>query len=186
MLSVKHRRLTLLLGAPTLTRMRCPFCSHHDDRVLDTRIQKDGSIRRRRECLDCKSRFTTVETLVVNYPAVVKKDGRREAFLREKILKGLQASCQKRPVSLSTLDAIVDRIASWLINRGDSEIPARLIGKKVMAELKQVDDVAYVRFSSVYRNFKDVQEFVDSLEDSELQEFVDARDPQLPLTPQNN
>ncbi len=186
MLSVKHRRLTHLLGAPTLTRMRCPFCSHHDDRVLDTRIQKDGSIRRRRECLDCKSRFTTVETLVVNYPAVVKKDGRREAFLREKILKGLQASCQKRPVSLSTLDAIVDRIASWLINRGDSEIPARLIGKKVMAELKQVDDVAYVRFSSVYRNFKDVQEFVDSLEDSELQEFVDIRDPQLPLTPQNN
>ena len=82
MLSVKHRRLTLLLGAPTLPRMRCPFCSHHDDRVLDTRIQKDGSIRRRRECLDCKSRFTTVETLVVNYPAVVKKDGRREAFLR--------------------------------------------------------------------------------------------------------
>ena len=84
------------------------------------------------------------------------------------------------------MDAIVDRIASWLINRGDSEIPARLIGKKVMAELKQVDDVAYVRFSSVYRNFKDVQEFVDSLEDSELQEFVDVKDPQLPITPQNN
>jgi transcriptional repressor NrdR len=178
--------LTLAWRAPTLQIMRCPFCSHNDDRVLDTRIQKDGSIRRRRECLDCKSRFTTVETLVVNYPAVVKKDGRREPFSREKILRGLQASCQKRPVSLAVLDGIVDRIASWVINRGEAEIPARLIGKKVMAELKLIDDVAYVRFSSVYRIFKDVQEFVDSLEDSELQEFVDNKDPQLPLTPQNN
>ncbi len=186
MLCVKDRWLTLPIRNLSLSRMKCPLCSHHDDRVLDTRIQKDGSIRRRRECLDCKSRFTTVETLVVNFPAVVKKDGRREAFLREKILKGLQAACQKRPVSLATLEGIVDRIGAWLISRGDSEIPARLIGKKVMAEIKQVDDVAYVRFSSVYRNFKDVQEFVDSLEDSELQEFVDNKDSQLTLTPQNN
>jgi transcriptional repressor NrdR len=168
--------------------MRCPFCGHNDDRVLDTRIQKDGSIRRRRECLDngCKARFTTVETLLVNYPAVVKKDGRREAFSKEKVLRGLQASCQKRPVSLETLQALVDKIAAWLINRGESEVPARLIGKKVMAELKQVDDVAYVRFASVYRTFKDVQEFVDCLEDAELQDYVDARNPQLTLTPQNN
>lgn len=166
--------------------MRCPFCGHNDDRVLDTRIQKDGSIRRRRECLDCKARFTTVETLLVNYPAVVKKDGRREPFSREKILKGLQAACQKRPVSLVILEGIVDHIAAWLINRGDNEVPARMIGKKVMAELKQIDDVAYVRFASVYRTFKDVQEFVDSLDDSELQDFVDNRNPQLTLTPQNN
>jgi transcriptional repressor NrdR len=165
--------------------MRCPFCSHSDDRVLDTRIQKDGSIRRRRECLDCKARFTTVETLLVNYPVVVKKDGRREPFSKEKVLRGLQASCQKRPVSLETLNSIVDKIAAWVINRGDTEIPARLVGKKVMAELKQIDDVAYVRFSSVYRTFKDVQEFVDSLEDEELQDYVD-RNPQLALTPQNN
>ncbi len=177
--------MTLDGDAPTLRGMRCPFCSHSDDRVLDTRIQKDGSIRRRRECLECKARFTTVETLLVNYPVVVKKDGRREAFSKEKVLRGLQAACQKRPVSLETLNSIVDKIAAWVINRGDTEIPARLVGKKVMAELKQVDDVAYVRFASVYRIFKDVQEFVDSLEDAELQDYVD-RNPQLALTPQNN
>lgn len=177
--------MTVPGDTPTLRTMRCPFCSHSDDRVLDTRIQKDGSIRRRRECLECKARFTTVETLLVNYPVVVKKDGRREAFSKEKVLRGLQAACQKRPVSLETLNSIVDKIAAWVINRGDTEIPARLVGKKVMAELKLVDDVAYVRFSSVYRTFKDVQEFVDSLEDAELQDYVD-RNPQLALTPQNN
>lgn len=163
--------------------MKCPFCHNQNDRVLDTRVQKDGSIRRRRECLSCKSRFTTVETLVLNYPMIIKKDGRREPFLREKVLKGLQAACQKRPVSHDQLEAIVDRIAGWVLNRGENELPARVVGKKLMAELKLLDDVAYVRFASVYRHFKDVQEFVDSLEDRELLDFVDAEDPQLSLKP---
>ena len=157
--------------------MKCPFCGHQDDRVLDTRVQKEGSIRRRRECLGCKSRFTTLETLMLNFPMIIKKDGRREAFSKDKILRGLQASCQKRPVSLSQLENIVERIAAWLINRGENETAANLIGRKVMSELKQVDDVAYVRFASVYRSFKDLQEFVETLEDDEL---VDSKDPQSP------
>jgi len=162
--------------------MKCPYCSHHDDRVLDTRIQKDGSIRRRRECLDCKARFTTVETLLLNYPMIIKKDGRREPFSKEKVFRGLQAACQKRPVSHLQLEAIVERISGWLINRSESEIQAQIIGKKVMAELKSLDDVAYIRFASVYRSFKDVQEFLETLEDDELRDFTDPADPQLSLT----
>ena len=120
--------------------MKCPYCAHNDDRVLDTRVQKDGSIRRRRECLECKARFTTVETLMLNFPLIIKKDGRREAYSKEKILRGLQAACQKRPVSLTQLEAVVERISAWIINRGENEISSRIIGKKVMAELKQLDD----------------------------------------------
>lgn len=162
--------------------MKCPYCGHSDDRVLDTRVQKDDSIRRRRECLECKARFSTVETLMLQFPMIIKKDGRREPFNKEKIFKGLQASCQKRPVSLNQIENIVERISSWVINRGENEISSRLIGKKVMAELKQLDDVAYVRFASVYRTFKDVQEFVETLEDTELLDFVDTTSPQLSLT----
>lgn len=142
-------------------------------------------IRRRRECLQCKSRFSTVETLHLNFPAIIKKDGRREPFSKEKIFKGLQAACQKRPVSLNQLEAILDRISTWVINRGEKEISSRLIGQKVMMELKLLDDVAYVRFASVYRTFKDVQEFVETLED---QESIEIYDPQiqLPLTPERS
>lgn len=165
--------------------MKCPFCGHADDRVLDTRVQKDGSIRRRRECLECKARFSTVETIMLAYPFIIKKDGRREPFNKEKISNGLQAAVQKRPVSLAQLDGVVERISAWAINRGESEISSRLIGKKVMAELKQLDDVAYIRFASVYRTFKDVQEFVETLEDTELLDFVDANNPQLSLTAMN-
>jgi len=149
--------------------VKCPFCGHQDDRVLDTRVQKDGSIRRRRECLSCKHRFTTFETILLNLPYIVKKDGRREPFSREKILKGIQAATQKRPVSQSELDVIVDHIASWILHQGDNEIPSQAIGSKVMSELKKLDDVAYVRFASVYRTFRDVQEFVETLgEDTRL------------------
>jgi transcriptional repressor NrdR len=122
---------------------------------------------------------------MLSFPFVIKKDGRREPFSKEKILKGLQASCQKRPVSLAQLETIVERIASWLISRGDNEIPARLLGLRVMAELKQLDDVAYIRFASVYRTFKDVQEFVETLEDMELAEVINTNNPQLPLTTVN-
>lgn len=162
--------------------MKCPYCGHSDDRVLDTRVQKDGAIRRRRECLECKARFSTTETLMLSFPMIIKKDGRREPYSKEKIFKGLQASCQKRPVSLNQIEGIVERISSWVINRGENEISSQLIGKKVMAELKQLDDVAYIRFASVYRTFKDVQEFVETLEDTELLDFVDTSNPQLTLT----
>lgn len=155
--------------------MKCPYCGHNEDRVLDTRELKEGDgIRRRRECLACKARFTTLENINLVYPFVVKKDGRREPFNREKIHRGIQAACQKRPISLSQIDTMVDSIASWVLARGEKEIPARLIGHKVMTELKKLDDVAYVRFSSVYRTFKDVQEFVETLEDLEIGE-VDAQ-----------
>lgn len=162
--------------------MKCPFCGHQDDRVLDTRVQKDGAIRRRRECLACRARFSTLETLMLNYPMIVKKDGRREPFSKEKIFKGLQAACQKRPVSQSDLEAVVEKIASWAVNRSENEISSHLIGRKVMSELKKIDDVAYVRFASVYRTFKDVQEFVETLEDDELLDSQDSLNPQLSLT----
>ena len=165
--------------------MKCPFCGHAEDRVLDTRVQKDGGIRRRRECFECKARFSTIETILLAYPFIIKKDGRREPYSKEKIFKGLQAAVQKRPVSLAQLDLAVERISSWLINRGENEISSRLIGKKVMAELKQLDETAYIRFASVYRTFKDVQEFVETLEDAELLDFVDNSNPQLSLTAMN-
>ena len=162
--------------------MRCPFCGHSDDKVLDTRVQKDGGIRRRRECLSCKSRYSTLETVMLSYPFIIKKDGRREPFNKEKLLRGLQASCQKRPVSLTQLESAVDRISAWLMTRGDSEVSSKIIGRRVMAELKMLDDVAYVRFASVYRTFKDVQEFVEKLEGDELIDIIDSSSPQLSLT----
>lgn len=162
--------------------MKCPYCSHSEDRVLDTREQKEGEmIRRRRECLNCKARFTTVESLILNYPFVIKKDGRREPFSKEKLLKGIQAACQKRPVSMEQTEAVVNHVSCWVVSFGDQEIPSRLLGLKVMNELKTLDDVAYVRFASVYRAFKDVQEFVETLED-ELQEFQEKDDQQLSFT----
>jgi transcriptional repressor NrdR len=162
--------------------MKCPFCGHSEDKVLDTRVQKDGGIRRRRECLSCKSRYSTLETVMLNYPFVIKKDGRREPFNKEKILRGLQAACQKRPVSLSQLESAVEKIASWVITRGEGEIASRVIGRRLMAELKQLDDVAYIRFASVYRTFKDVQDFVEKLEGDELIDMVDSSGPQMSLS----
>lgn len=155
--------------------MKCPYCGHNEDRVLDTREHREGEqIRRRRECLDCKARFSTVESLNLNFPMIIKKDGRREPFSKEKLLKGLMASCQKRPVSQTQLEVVIDRIATWVLGRGEKEISSRLIGQKVMMELRLLDDVAYVRFASVYRTFKDVQEFVETLEDQETMEIVDT------------
>lgn len=145
--------------------MKCPNCGHSHDRVLDTREQKDGqSIRRRRECLHCRSRFSTVESMTLTYPYVIKKDGRREPFAREKLLKGLQAACQKRPVGLAQLELLVDRLSLWITGLGEREIPTRMLGERVMSELRSLDDVAYVRFASVYRTFRDIQEFVETLD----------------------
>lgn len=146
--------------------MKCPACNLDDDRVLDTRIQKEGEIiRRRRECLRCKTRFTTVESLVLQYPYIIKKDGRREPFSKEKLLKGIQAACQKRPVSMAQMETTVEVLSAWILSLGEKEVSSQLVGQKIMQELKKLDDVAYVRFASVYRTFKDVQEFVETLED---------------------
>lgn len=144
--------------------MKCPFCGHLEDRVLETREQKDGLlIRRRRECLKCRGRFTTTEGLLLAYPLVIKKDGRREEFTKEKVLKGLQAACQKRPIALAQMDNIVDSISKWALALTEKEISSQFIGEKVMMCLRSIDDVAYVRFASVYKTFKDVPEFVQTL-----------------------
>jgi transcriptional repressor NrdR len=156
--------------------MKCPFCGHLEDRVLDTRVGREGdSIRRRRECLKCRNRFTTLETLLQVYPFIIKKDGRREPFNREKVLKGIQAACQKRPVSLSQMEQIVDRVAKWVLSRAEREVTAQLIGQKVVKELRLIDDVAYVRFASVYQTFTDINEFVSHLEGE--QDDEEAADP---------
>ena len=118
---------------------------------------------------------------MLSYPFIIKKDGRREPYNKEKLIRGMQASCQKRPVSLAQIETSVERISSWLITRGEGEVASNVIGRRVMAELKQLDDVAYVRFASVYRTFKDVQEFVEKLEGDELIDMIETTGPQLSL-----
>lgn len=144
--------------------MKCPYCQYTDDRVLDTRIQKDGEIiRRRRECLQCRGRFSTQETLTLFYPFVVKKDGRREEFDKAKLLKGLQAACQKRPISHAQLEQVVERVSKRVLDQGDKEVASVWLGQIIMAELYRLDVVAYVRFASVYHSFDDIREFLDNL-----------------------
>ena len=144
--------------------MKCPFCGSQDDRVLETRIQKAGEcIRRRRECLGCHNRFSTQELLTLELPSVVKKDGRREPFHKQKIQHGIQAACQKRSVPKSRIDAVVDTVAKWALLLGQREIPAAAIGTRVLEELKTIDHVAYVRFASVHQTFSDLDEFVQKL-----------------------
>lgn len=156
--------------------MKCPYCGHLEDRVLDTRVGREGdSIRRRRECLKCTGRYTTVETLLQVYPLIIKKDGRREDFSREKVLKGIQAACQKRPVSLSQMEQIVERVAKWVLSRPEREVTSEAIGQKVIKELRLLDDVAYVRFASVYQTFKDVNEFVSRLEGGDQEGWIVER-----------
>lgn len=144
--------------------MRCPFCDHVDTRVLDSRPVNDvRSIRRRRECAECSRRFTTFETVEEIPLIVVKKDGTREQFSREKILRGLIRACEKRPVSIDTLHNIAEEIERDLRNTGLSEIGSELVGNAVMERLIHVDEVAYVRFASVYRQFKDITVFLKEL-----------------------
>ena len=150
------------------TLLKCPQCGHENDRVLETRDLNEGvSIRRRRECLACKYRFNTIESIIHSLPFVIKKDGRREPFTKEKILKGVLAACQKRPISHATMEEIGNQIMNWANSLGEKEISSNLIGQKVIQFLQKLDQVAYVRFASVYRNFEDVKEFVDTLEVSE-------------------
>jgi transcriptional repressor NrdR len=146
--------------------MKCPFCHETENRVIDSRLSKDGNmVRRRRECDKCSRRFTTYERVEEMMPLVVKKDGRRETYDRVKIVNGLKRACEKRPVSINTIEAIADRIERGLQERGDKEIPSSAIGESAMRELHDIDQVAYVRFASVYRSFKDINEFMVELED---------------------
>ena len=144
--------------------MKCPFCGGLDNKVTDSRLsQGDEVIRRRRECEGCGRRFTTYERIELVLPMVVKKDGRREIFERMKVLAGLRRACEKRPVSTEALDALVDQIERALVESGDKEVDSSVIGEQVMHRLREIDQVAYVRFASVYRSFKDIHEFMTEL-----------------------
>jgi transcriptional repressor NrdR len=144
--------------------VKCPFCDDVEDKVVDSRMAKEGEvIRRRRECLSCKRRYTTYERVEETMPVVVKKDGRREPFDRSKIFSGLKKACEKRPISTATIEAVSDRIEKRIQELGETEIDSPLIGEEVMKELSQLDQVAYVRFASVYREFKDIDQFMDEI-----------------------
>lgn len=144
--------------------MKCPYCSHLENRVIDSRVNKDKTIiRRRRACASCQQRFTTYERIELMLPMLVKKDGRREPWNRGKIIAGLEKACEKLPVSMTDIDAFVDAIELRLQDAGGKEISTSQIGEWVMEALPSLDEVAYVRFASVYRQFKDVNEFMDEL-----------------------
>ena len=144
--------------------MRCQYCGYPDSRVIDSRPTEEGtSIRRRRECMRCGRRFTTYEKIETSPVMVVKKDMRREAFSAEKIKRGLVHACQKRPVSMKDIDAIVEKVEKAVYSSGEDEFSSRRIDELVMEELKRLDEVAYVRFASVYRQFTDVSSFMDEL-----------------------
>jgi len=145
--------------------MKCPFCGHAENKVIDSRISKDGkAIRRRRECLGCARRFTTYEYVEDILPMVVKKDGRREPFDRLKIRNGVMTACEKRPISIEDIDKIVENVEGACQEFQGGEIPSSVIGENVMRELKTLDGVAYVRFASVYRQFRDVNQFMSELQ----------------------
>ena len=144
--------------------MKCPFCSHTEDRVIDSRSSnEDKSVRRRRECEKCKRRFTTYEYIEEVPIMVVKKDGRRESFDRNKIISGIVKACEKRPVSMEKIESIIDKVEKELQKSFDKEVKVKEIGELVMDHLHKIDEVAYVRFASVYRQFKDINQFMKEL-----------------------
>lgn len=144
--------------------MKCPFCGNLEDKVIDSRTSREGNaIRRRRECLRCAKRFTSYERVEDIIPMVVKKDNRREPFERQKVLVGLKKSCEKRPIGMETLEGITDNIEKKLIGLSVREIPSTWIGEEVMSSLRDLDKVAYVRFASVYRQFKDINELMNEV-----------------------
>ena len=146
--------------------MKCPFCSHTEDKVIDSRSSnEDKSVRRRRECLKCKKRFTTYEYIEEVPLMVIKKDGRREAFDRNKIISGILKACEKRPVGMEKVEGVVDRVEKELQKSFDKEVKAQVVGELVMEHLHKLDEVAYVRFASVYRQFKDINQFMKELKD---------------------
>lgn len=161
--------------------MQCPFCFDEQSRVIDTRSVGDG-IRRRRECQSCDERFTTYERIARVNLMVIKEDGRREEFDQDKIFMGLKKACAKRPVSIETINEIVDDIESELYRMGQSEVPSKIIGEKVMERLAELDDVAYVRFASVYRRFADLESLAEEIQKLKEQRALEAeRSRQLAL-----
>jgi transcriptional repressor NrdR len=146
--------------------MKCPVCASLENRVIDSRLGKEGEvIRRRRECQSCEWRFTTYERIEEHVPVVVKKDGRREPFERAKLFTGITKACEKRPIPLSTIEDMVLRIEKTVFAQGEKEVATQTIGEHVMQALQEVDEVAYVRFASVYRSFKDINEFIQEIHD---------------------
>ncbi len=144
--------------------MKCPFCGHKEDKVIDSRSSEEGrSIRRRRECLKCKRRFTTYENIEETSLMVIKKDGRREPFDRKKVLAGLKKACEKRPISTQQLEDLAEKIEYTLQSKFEKEVDASQVGELLMEELYKLDEVAYVRFASVYRQFKDINQFMKEL-----------------------
>ncbi len=144
--------------------MRCPFCHSTQNRVIDSRPSREANaIRRRRECLKCSRRFTTYEQVEETLPLIVKKDGRREPYQRSKVSEGIKKACEKRPVSIDTIEQFLDDLERELLESGQREIPSTWIGERVMAKLREWDDVAYVRFASVYRHFTDATDFMEEI-----------------------
>lgn len=161
--------------------MKCPFCAEDQHRVIDTRSVGEG-IRRRRECLACGQRFTTYERIARANLMVIKEDGRREEFDQDKIFMGIKKACAKRPISIEAIDRIVNEIEAELYSLGQSEIPSKLIGEKVMERLAELDDVAYVRFASVYRRFADLDSLAEEIQRRKAQKALEAeRQRQLAL-----
>lgn len=164
--------------------MHCPFCTHDDTRVIDSRLLGEGDqIRRRRECMSCKARFTTYETAELSLPRVIKSDGRRETFSDEKLRRGIVKALEKRPVPMERVEAALDRIRRRVRETGDREIESRRVGELVMEALRGLDQVAYVRFASVYRSFEDVKAFLEEIERLENDLPPGVREQQLTLIP---
>ncbi len=160
--------------------MHCPFCEHPETKVIDSRLAGEGrQVRRRRECLNCAERFTTFESAELVVPRLIKNDDRREPFDEEKLRAGIVRALEKRPVSAEEIEAAIARVVHRLRTTGEREVPARLVGELVMEELKRLDEVAYVRFASVYRRFQDVQEFREEVE--RLQEAASGNREQMSL-----
>lgn len=169
--ALTHNPLVFTAHLKYIALMKCPFCGYLEDKVIDSRLSQDGlTTRRRRECLKCEKRFTTYERVEEAWPLVVKKDGSREQFDRMKILTGITKACEKRPVPTDAVEAAVVRLEMGFMETGEREILSRVIGEAVMDELKKLDEVAYVRFASVYREFRDINEFM-----RELTQLVDVK-----------
>jgi transcriptional repressor NrdR len=158
--------------------MKCPVCGEIEDKVIDSRLAKENTaIRRRRQCLNCMKRFTTYERIEEIVPYVIKKDGRREAFDRRKIVEGLLRACEKRPIGVEQIETVADSIEQDLMEKSEKEIHVSYVGERVMEALKKMDEVAYVRFASVYRSFRDIEEFVNEIK--ELYERKETKEQQV-------
>ncbi len=164
--------------------MYCPFCAHTDTRVIDSRLMSDGDqVRRRRQCESCKDRFTTYERAELNLPKIVKQDGSRVPFDEDKLRAGVMRALEKRPVASDHIEVSLTRIMHWLMATGEREIPSRTLGEKVMDELRELDQVAYVRFASVYRSFEDVNDFREEVDRLENEPSAAQKREQIPLLP---